>query len=250
MNNYIEIYYNLGLRLYNLAIDYEIGKISIDEILENFKKIFKIEQIGYGSNVIVFEGERCSGKDTIISALSKKNVQKICVLKRVVDNLAWQALNYRKQNCYFKMECAVMSVLLWLSDLSFRISSWIPLTYEAEYCLVNRYTLSLLSCILSTYEDVLEKEKIYLISKLLQIGISVFPKASKTIILDTDINTILYRMKNGRNRAFSESEFQIAQRNLKRFYSHINTGYYHVNANQNIEMVLNDVIVLLNWQFL
>jgi len=188
---------------------------------------------------IVFEGDRCSGKDIIINELAKD--EKFSKLPRINNNNpAWKKLNDKKQNCYFKLENILDSVLLWYSDLAFRVSNWEINDSDLIY-LVNRYCDSVNICIISNYCNELSIKEIERLTRLLNNFEKFFPISEKTIVLDVDHNTQVERQFQSRNRIFTKEEADTAVINIELFKMINKHNTYIIDATENFENVLENI---------
>lgn len=193
-------------------------------------------------NTIVFEGERCSGKDTLIERICQKN-DGVTSLPRVSDNAAWQRLCIMKKNCYFSVDDYISGVLLWFSDLSYRLTQWLKYS-PLQPILINRYIDSLVIIQNSLLKR--EETDIAVKSYLLKTLEKMFPRPSVTFVLDIDIETLLLRMKNCRNRLLSKDEISIANDNLAAFRSLNSKEHIHINACMPIDLVTNAVLAYIH----
>ena len=245
MKTFSEYYSNIG----NLLLDCET---KLPDILEYYnydyceaskhitkwiKTTFK-DVPNYEIPFIVFEGERCAGKDSVIDELSENS--DFVPLPRKTNNLAWSILNERKQNCYFKLDNPIESTFLWYSDLAFRISSWEIDDFSKTY-LANRYIDSACICIKSCYDNDLSIEEKQSLEELLDSFRFLFPVPEKTLILDVTQETQRKRLFETRGRVLSKEEEDVAIKNIKCFSEIDFSNVYHVDANQVLEDVMKSV---------
>ncbi len=242
-----EFYNEYGLALYHLCLDYQAGHRSLKNVQDFFEEFPKFKRRDFRTWVAVFEGERCVGKDTVISCLREKGVLKdVCILDRKVDNPSWRLLNEKKRNCYFKLGDPIESVLLWISDLCYRMSVWHPSLCSAKYAVINRYTLSLEFCILSNYEKSIPDWQYGIVTELLRKGMMIFPKPDLTFLLEARLGTIQSRMLSGRKREFTEEEIGVTLMNIDRFHAYDDDTCCHIETDRKLEYVLEDICRIFN----
>ncbi len=243
MDNTISHHFStLGNSLYNLAIN---KQSSFDEIITEIKKncVFNNENKSF-SKFACFEGDRCSGKDTIIKIIAEYFADNmVYVAPRKVNNKAWCALQSLKQDCYFSMDNPFLSCLLWYSDLSFRLHEWSLLNCN-RYSLINRYYYSIDICINSIFCNIhhYEKKKLSLLQKQLKL---LFPKPDITIVLDVSYDVECNRLKCFRNVVPTDNEKKIMKRNLNQFKEIRGNDVVHVNADLDLDTVFYMIICSL-----
>lgn len=245
MKNECQYYQLLANKLYELS---QGCTCNIQEILNTIKR-FNSSKVYLSNNFICFEGERCSGKDTLISIASKYyNTTDSVIKKRVVDNKSWRILNNLKKDCYFYIDDPIKSCLLWFSDLAFRMYDW---RINDNICFVNRYYYSVKSCIYSNY-NFLNNNQFNQLELLLENMVGLFPKPKLVIVLDISIDTELKRLKEQRNRILSNTELITAKLNIEQFHNLVGDNIFHIDANRSLRDVFklfidiiekNDIII-------
>ena len=230
-------YCYLADELYRLADEWILSK-NYQLLYDRLSKI-ETERCPVSlTNALVFEGERCSGKDTIIDRISQVNAS--CIpMPRLSDNAAWQRLCSMKKNCYFAVDDYIVGNLLWFSDLSHRLSQWLKVN-STQTILINRYidSLVIIQNSLLRYEQKAITSKAHILAMLAKM----FPRPPLTFVLNIDLSTLLSRMNNSRNRTLSECEIAIAHDNILAFRNLSTKGHIHIDACMPIDIVANTVL--------
>ena len=193
------------------------------------------------NRIVSIEGERCSGKDTLINNLKNSRVlmDSIYFAPRLVENIAWRKLNELKKNCYFNIGNNLAEIILWFSDLAFKMAGWLQKS-GGRTILLNRYIHSAIVCSLGrlrksdTYELLRNIEVLVILSYF-------FTMPDKTIMFKIDIEELENRMKISRNRELSKEEKDICENNILWFDSLVSNHIIRVDSLESEEDILKIV---------
>lgn len=202
----------------------------IIDALRNFIVFNRIEILD--CNIIVLEGERCSGKDTTIEYLKNQgNLHNVFFAPRKTNNTAWQFLNNYKKDCYFYLGDIVQSILLWFADISYRISDYLIASGSKPTIFINRYVYSVLICICSNYFETLRHEYKEIIITLISKIFNLFPIANLVFSLNTSNEILKKRLKNTRKHFLTYEESQKMANNIKLFKLLTGKNIFHIKIN-------------------
>jgi len=220
--------------------------ISISELHRELERIqIPKLQTDLKAHFICFEGERGSGKDTLISLLIHNYRQQFVFIPRLSDNPAWQEMKILKKNMYFLTDNILAGIVLVGADLIYRLLQVQKFYPNNKPYILNRYIHSfvVINSSLLTHYNVCDRgsafDLLFLITKPL-------PVDSLTFYLDASQEVLLERFWEKKKRNLTDAEKTIMKLNLSSFRKFVTYNYIKINTEQTLISAFDKITSILS----